>query len=254
MRREIMSEFKQTVRTVDGYTFPLTLADTTDYLYEAYYDDTGFWFKAIDSGNVYKNSIQWNFKVFDFYVKSGGWKIISQAISEKQPKSPMVTISEEEYHSLIEEINMLQELIVELSSVNTVQEQQAETYQELQKLLRNHHSFQDADGKNTTHAEELISTVKVLQSAYDRLASTPAKQEVITSGFKPISEYTLADWELACEQDWIFKCRNGCNIRIMETFTNGDYVVRGDDNLTRTIDGHWIAGDTDGADIVKRVK
>lgn len=83
---------------------------------------------------------------------------------------PMVTITEEEYHSLIEEINMLQELIAELSApVDTAQEQQAWTYRELQKLLRNHHSFQDADGENTTHAQELCDTVRVLQAAYDRV-------------------------------------------------------------------------------------
>lgn len=82
---------------------------------------------------------------------------------------PMVTITEEEYHSLIEEINMLQELIAELSSVDTAREQQAETYQELQKLLTNHHSFQDANGESTTHAQELCDTVLVLQAAYDRV-------------------------------------------------------------------------------------
>lgn len=83
---------------------------------------------------------------------------------------PMVTITEEEYHSLIEEINMLQELVTELSSpVDTAQEQQAETYRALQELLTNHPSFQGY--KPATHAQELCNTVRVLQAAYDRLAS-----------------------------------------------------------------------------------
>lgn len=91
-------------------------------------------------------------------------------VIESEKQDPLVTISQAEYDNLIEEINMLQELITELSApVDTAQEQQAETYRELQKLLTNHHSFQDANGGNTTHCEELCDTVLVLQSAYDRV-------------------------------------------------------------------------------------
>lgn len=84
---------------------------------------------------------------------------------------PMVTIPESEYHSLIEEVNMLQELVAELSSPKDAdQVKQAETYRELQMLLVAHPSFQDGAGENTIH-EELVNTVMELQSAWDRLAS-----------------------------------------------------------------------------------
>lgn len=87
-------------------------------------------------------------------------------------KDPQVTIPESEYHSLIEEVNMLQELVAELSAPqDTAQEQQAETYRALQMLLVSHLSFQDGAGENTTHLEELVNTVMELQAAWDRLAS-----------------------------------------------------------------------------------
>lgn len=128
-------------------------------------------------------------------IKNGGVIVVG---SEQQ--DPLVTIPQSEYDNLIDEINMLQELVAELSKTNV------------------------------------------------NLATDYPEQ------FKPISEYTLADWELAREEDWVFECHNGSKVRIMETYTNGGYVLRGDDCLTRTIDGHWCAGETDGDDIVKRIK
>ena len=162
--------------------------------------------------------------------------------------SPQVTITQAEYDNLVEEVNMLQELIAELSAPqDTAQEQQAETYRALQMLLVSHPSFQDGAGENTTHLEELVNTVMELQAAWDRLASTPKKDVTDTTGFKPISEYTLADWVQALEEGWVFEC-HGAEFRIKPTYIDGDY------DLTRTLDGFWIAGETDCDDIVKRIK
>lgn len=141
--------------------------------------------------------------------------------------SPLVTIPESEYHSLIEEVNMLQELVAELSSPqDTAQEQQAETYRELQKLLTNHHSFQRAGyEENTTHLEELVNTVMELQAAWDRLASTPKKDVTDTTGFKPISEYTLADWEQAKCEGGVFEQNSGSLVKIGETNYDKCYPI-----------------------------
>lgn len=151
---------------------------------------------------------------------------------------------------------MLQELVAELSAPQdkSAQEQQAETYRALQMLLVAHPSFQDDAGENTTHLEELVNTVMELQAAWDRLASTPKKEVTDNTGFKPISEYTLADWEQACKEDWVFECRNGDSIRIVYMYPNSVYALRGDDDLTRTVNGYWIAGENDDDDIVKRIK
>lgn len=93
-------------------------------------------------------------------------------ILDREQQDPVVTIPQSEYDNLVEEINMLQELIAELSApqpVDTAQEQQAQayTYQQMQKVLVNHPSFKElSDG---SHCEELVGTIVRLQSAYDEL-------------------------------------------------------------------------------------
>lgn len=99
------------IKTVDGFTFPLTFTDSAGYLYEAYHDEKGFWFKAVESGNIYHEH-RWDFDVFKHYIDTNDWNIVS----ESTQTDPLVTIKQSEYDDLISEINALQELVKELSA------------------------------------------------------------------------------------------------------------------------------------------
>lgn len=248
------------IKTVDGFTFPLTFVDLASYQYEAYYDNTGFWFKSDYSGNIFRDRTVWGFGKFKENVADGSWKIISQAISEKQPEPPMVTITEEEYHSLIEEVNMLQELVKELSAPqDTALEQQAETYRALNDALTRHESFQEGEeGASTTRCEELLNTIGFLHEVYTEWKTNDYQASVTSAGsdaFKPIIEYTLGDWQHACDEDWEFECRGGYIVRILKVELEEDvlYPVRVNDGSTRTMKGFYLTDTVHHSDIVKRI-
>lgn len=173
-----------------------------------------------------------------------------ELVERKEQQEPMVTIPESEYHSLIEEINMLQELIAELSApVDTAQEQQAYTYQQMQKVLVNHPSFKElSDG---SHCEELVGTIKLLQDAYDTNVNLNMKYP---EQFKPVSEYTLEDWKEAYDNDWVFECRNGDFTKIVG-INEGEtaYPVESTEAWLR-LDGNESWSELSTNDIVKRIK
>ena len=175
-------------------------------------------------------------------------------------KDPLVTIPESEYHSLIEEVNMLQELVKELSAPqDTALEQQAETYRVLNETLTRHESFQAGeDGASTTRCEELLNTIDFLHEVYDDWKTNEYRVAVASAGsdaFKPISEYTLEDWQQAIDEDWEFECRDKCAVQITEVDEEDvNYPVKGTDNLWRDIEGFWATGRTDPDDIVKRIR
>lgn len=243
------------VKTVDGFTFPLTFRDAADFLYEAYYDDTGFWFIAVKSGNVYRE-YKWDFSVFKSLVEKGDWVI---GLQSTPPKDPLVTIPESEYHSLIEEVNMLQELVKELSAPqDTALEQQAETYRALNETLTRHESFQEGeDGVFTSRCEELLNTIDFLHEVYDDWKTNDYRAAVASAGsdaFKPIGEYTLEDWQQAIDEDWKFKCRDGYPVQVVEVNRTFKYPVECTDGLCRDIKGFWCSDKVDEDDIVKRIR
>lgn len=242
------------VKTVDGFTFPLTFRDNADYLYEAYYDDTGFWFKAVESDNVYRER-KWDFSVFKSFVEKGVWLIGLQSTIP----DPLVTIRQSEYDDLISEINALQDLVKELSAPqDTALEQQAETYRALNETLTRHESFQEGeDGVSTTRCEELLNTIDFLHEVYDDWKTNDYRAAVASAGsdaFKPISEYTLEDWQQAIDEDWEFECRDGHTVKIYCINYGEDYPIVGDDDWCRNIEGVWYVGDTDLDDIIKRIR
>lgn len=172
---------------------------------------------------------------------------------------PQVTIPESEYHSLIEEVNMLQELVKELSAPqDTALEQQAETYLALNDTLTRHESFQEGeDGVSTTRCEELLNTIDFLHEVYDDWKTNDYQAAVASAGsdaFKPISEYTLEDWQQAIDEDWKFECRDGHTVKIDCINYGEDYPIVGDDGWYRNIAGAWYVNCVDQDDIVKRIR
>lgn len=242
------------INTVDGFTFPLTFTDTVGQLYEAYYDEKGFWFKSVESGNVYHEN-RWNFDIFKYYIDTNVWNIVS----ESTQTDPLVTIKQSEYDDLISEINALQELVKELSAPqDTALEQQARTYRVLNDKLISHESFQEGeDGEFISRCEELLNTVDFLHEIYAEWKTNDYQASVTSAGsdaFKPIIEYTLEDWKQACDEDWEFECRNGYPVQVVEVNRALNYPVECTDGLCRDIKGFWCSDRVDEDDIVKRIQ
>lgn len=193
------------------------------------------------------------------YEKESVFRQIEEGIVIVLVEDPLVTIPESEYHSLIEEVNMLQELVKELSAPHdTALEQQAETYRALNETLTRHESFQEGeDGVFTSRCEELLNTIDFLHEVYDDWKTNDYRAAVASAGsdaFKPISEYTLEDWKQALDEEWEFECRDGHTVKIDYINYGEDYPIVGDDYWYRNIAGVWYVGDTDSDDIVKRIR
>lgn len=107
----------------------------------------------------------------------------------------LVQIEQEEYDNLIEQINMLQELVAELS------------------------------------------------------------KEKESEAFKPISEYTIDDWQQALKEGWVFCQRNGdlTNIMSVDSDPLTEYPVESESCWLR-LNGQELFGGKYNLDIVARIK
>lgn len=166
----------------------------------------------------------------------------------KQPDA-FVRITQDEYDSLIDEINMLRELVAEitLETDYTALGQQASTYCVLNYKMLSHQSYKQGDGGSTREGE-LLEQLDTLFAAYDSLAG---KQQ-----FKPVSEMTSEDWLRAMEEGWIFETRQGDLINVENVFDSRNaYPVKGSNSLNYTLRGYfWHSGKDHEADIIERVK
>jgi hypothetical protein len=139
-------------------------------------------------------------------IKEGIWKVVDETAEEQDPEviikqsDAFVRITQEEYDSLIDEINMLRELVAEitLETDYTALGQQASTYRALNEKMLKHHSYKKGDGGSTREGE-LLDQLDTLFAAYDSLAGKQKEQQ-----FRPISEMTLEDWQQAMEEGWEF--------------------------------------------------
>lgn len=198
----------------------------------------------------YVNTYDELLTVVDDTGKSQEFFIDRFKLAEKQ-QDPMVSIPQSEYDDLIEQINMLQELIAELSGpqpVDTAQEQQAYTYQQMQKVLVGHPSFKElSDG---SHCEELVGTIRLLQDAYDELNND---KEFKLELFKPVSEYTMDDWKDAYDNDWVFECRNGDFTKIIGLdYGDTNWPVESQHTWLRLDGTEYNSGSS--TDIIRRIK
>lgn len=131
---------------------------------------------------------------------------------------PEVTIRQSEYDSLVDEINMLRELVAEitLETDYTALGQQASTYRALNEKMTKHPSYKQGDGRSTREGE-LLEQLDVLFEAYDNLVYVDKEQQ-----FKPISEMTLEDWQQAMEEGLEFEYYDGSKLTIELTSTRLD--------------------------------
>lgn len=133
----------------------------------------------------------------EMYITSGHWEVVNEHNKEQDPK---VAIRQSEVDAYIDEINMLRELVAEItlqSDFNSL-EQQAEAFRVLNDKMLSHQSYKQGDG-GSTRIGELSKQLDVLFAAYDSLAGKQKEQT-----FKPISEMILEDWQQAMEEGWEF--------------------------------------------------
>jgi hypothetical protein len=178
------------------------------------------------------------------------WDCLKKYATKEQ--DPDVVIKQSDYDSLVDEINMLRELVAEitLETDYTALGQQASTYRALNEKMTKHPSYKQGDGWSTRESE-LLEQLDVLFEAYDNVVYTEKEQQ-----FKPISEMTLEDWQQAVEECWEFETRYGDVISaITLSSISKSYPVICNNTLAYTIRGYfWDSGKEHDADIIKRIK
>lgn len=159
----------------------------------------------------------------------------------------VVEITQAEYNSLIDEINMLRELVAEitLETDYTALGQQASTYRALNEKMSNHPSYKQGNGWSTREGE-LLEQLDVLFEAYDNVVYVEKEQ------FKPVSEMTLEDWQQALEEGWEFEDNYGAVNTVDETTDDGEIY------FSSFCYAFWLDGkhsiDPKNNFIVKRIK
>ena len=99
--------------------------------------------------------------------------------------------------------------------------------------------------------DNLIEEINALQELVKELS---APQDTTCDNiFKPISDYTLEDWQQAIDEDWEFECRNGYPVQVVEVNRTLKYPVECTDGLCRDIKGFWCSDTVDADDIIKRI-
>ena len=74
--------------------------------------------------------------------------------------------------------------------------------------------------------------------------------------FKPVSQYTLEDWQQAIDNEWVFKCRGGSIVAIV-TINQGESCrpILCSAGWYHNINGMWNEDvGQDGSDIIERVR
>jgi len=186
-----------------------------------------------------------------FRIKGGTWKIVDETSEEQGPK---VAITQDEYDSLIDEINMLRDLVAEitLETDYTALGQQASTYRSLNEKMMKHQSYKRGDGGSTREGE-LLEQLDTLFAAYDSLASGTSN-----TTFKPISEMTLEDWQQAENERWVFQTEHRGLLTVCDVDCHPQDSIP---ILLEAVNGQtWYVGkdgtdsDNKGWTVVKRVK
>lgn len=121
-----------------------------------------------------------------------------------------------------------------------------------------------------TELEEAYAKIDTLESALEdavkevlslkhqliaKAANTCLGIEKEEPEFKPISEYTLEDWELAIDNNWEFELRSGEVVQVDELYPSNEVYVVSLNKCTQTITGKvcdWNEEHED--DVVKRIK
>ena len=140
-------------------------------------------------------------------------------IEKTDQTDPEVIIKQSDYDSLVDEINMLREIVAEItlqSDFNSL-EQQAEAFRVLNDKMLSHQSYKQGDG-GSTRIGELSKQLDVLFAAYDSLACKPTERK---QNFKPVSEMTLEDWQQALGDGALFEYYDGSALTLTEIDTRG---------------------------------
>lgn len=75
--------------------------------------------------------------------------------------------------------------------------------------------------------------------------------------FKPVSEYTLADWDLAMNEGWVFEQNNGFHVTVNSVCYDEDFPIElvnedGGHEGVVTLQGHFWEDDPDDKESIKR--
>lgn len=196
------------------------------------------------------SSINFSESEIIFKIKSGNWKVVDE-VTEQDPE---VTIRQSEVDAYIDEINMLRELVAEitLETDYTALGQQASTYRALNEKMLKHQSYKQGDGGSTREGE-LLEQLDTLFAAYDSLASGASN-----TTFKPISEMTLEDWQQAENERWVFQTEHRGLLTVCDVDCHPQDSIP---ILLEAVNGQtWYVGkdgtdsDNKGWTVVKRVK
>lgn len=117
----------------------------------------------------------------------------------------------------------------------------------------------------TTELEEALAHIESLESALEdavrelislRSGNNTAVIDVNHNGFKPISEYTLEDWELAKEEEWVFETRQGVELTVhdIDYSFRENLPIRLSDYSWYSLQGAYCGNPTSKYSLVKRVK
>jgi hypothetical protein len=201
MRGEIMSELKFPFKFRAFDSYPIYTAKYSEkyYVEISWYNDEGeLRTRMYNLADVAEN------------VARNIWRI-----EKPDQTDPDVTIKQSEVDAYVDEINMLRELVAEITleaDVNSL-EQQAEAFRVLNDKMLSHQSYKQGDG-GSTRIGELSKQLDTLFAAYDSLAGKQKEQT-----FKPISEMTLEDWQQALEEGAVFEYHDGSTLTVLEVNT-----------------------------------
>jgi hypothetical protein len=185
------------------------------------------------------------------HIRLGNWQML---MANKKEQDPDVVIKQSDYDSLVDEINMLRELVAEitLETDYTALGQQASTYRVLNEKMLKHQSYKQGDGGSTREGE-LLGQLDTLFAAYDSLASGASN-----TTFKHISEMTLEDWRQAERERWVFQTEHQGLVTVRNVDSNLRDLIP---LLLESGEGNtWYVGldggdiDQEGWTVVKRVK
>lgn len=107
----------------------------------------------------------------------------------------------------------------------------------------------------TALIEEVNLLQELLAEANARNQSIPEPTVLKLGEFKPVSEYTMEDWEQALKEKWAFEQRDGSVINIigLDYLKDTSYQVETESSWLRLNGAEYDFGSSD-SDIIKRIK
>lgn len=103
--------------------------------------------------------------------------------------------------------------------------------------------------------DEIELKDELLGDVLKELKSFKDKQSEVSQQWKPVSEYTIFDWEKARTEGAVFLQRNGdlTSILSVDSSSETSYPVKSEDGWLG-VSGEWCLGRENDLDIIERIK